>query len=59
MSSQQKEAKQAKVGCGTQIIVIYSVEIVGNKLLKGWGKWLPTPSRISTESEAIFCTSLK
>lgn len=54
MSLPQKEAKQTKVGCGIQTIVIYSIEMVGNKLLKGWENWLPMPSRISTESEAIF-----
>lgn len=59
MSLPQKEAKQTKVGCGTQTIVIYSIELVGNKLPKGWENWLPMPSRISTESEAVFSNSLK
>lgn len=42
-----------------QTIVIYSIEMVGNKLLKSWENWLTVPSRILAELEAIFCKSLK
>lgn len=51
--------RKKKPSSGAQTVVIYSVKMVRNKLLKDWQNWRPMASRISPEFEAIFCNSLK